>query len=210
MGDRSGGREPKLSSLKKSKKNPGAPASRTKTVAKSIPTSSTTLPAPIPTRDSIYFDCAVALLSRQFDRDRDRVITRAQQDNVCGIVIWFSDIEKQSNLADISKANSGFCYFITGVHPDNIERTNKKSHDQWIEKVEELARKPECVGILSGINMSRDIGTHFAQESLLRTSCQLAQKLLLPLIIHTPNPVSLEKAIEILKEENHKLMVTLV
>ena len=44
MGDRSGSREPKLSSLKKSKKNPGAPAGRVKKVAKAIPTSTQTLP----------------------------------------------------------------------------------------------------------------------------------------------------------------------
>ena len=54
-------------------------------------------------------------MSRQFDRDRDRVLTRAQDDNVCGIVSWFSDVEKQQALADLCKSNSGFSYFVTGT-----------------------------------------------------------------------------------------------
>ena len=201
MGDRTGSREPKLSSLKKSKKNPGAPSGRVKKAAKAIPTSTQTLPPPLP-RDGLYFDCGVALLSRQFDRDRDRVITRAQEEGVAGLIAWFSDIEKQQPLADICKTHSGFAYFMTGIHADNIDRTNKKSHESWIEKVEELSRKPECVGIISGLNLTRDIGTHFPQEAMLRASCVVASKVMLPLILMCPGPASLERTLEILKEES--------
>lgn len=112
------------------------------------PTFSLAPPAP---GNELYFDAGVALLSRQFDRDRERVVIRAKQDgNVCGMLLWFSDIEKQSVVADFCKAHSGICYFSTGIHPDNIDRTNKKSHEEWLERVEELAKKAECVGILSG------------------------------------------------------------
>jgi hypothetical protein len=156
MGDRSGSREPKGASLKKSRKNPGASAAKAKKVSlKALgvatgPIASLQPPAPI-FADELYFDSGVALLSRQFDRDRDRVIQRAQTDGHCmGILIWFSDIEKQSAVADLCKTNSGYCYYATGVHPDNIDRTNKKSHDEWLEKVEELGKKAECLAILSG------------------------------------------------------------
>lgn len=200
MGDRTGSREPKLSSLKKSKKNPGAPAAKVKKLAKTVPISSQSQPPP-QLKSGKYFDCGVALLSRQFDRDRDRVLTRASDEKVAGIVCWCSDIEKAQTISDQCKSNSGFAYFLTGVHPDNIERTNKKSHDVWIEKIEELARRPECIGILSGLNMTRDIGTHFAQESVLRLSITAAQKAQLPLVVHVPGSTSLDRAIEILKEE---------
>eukprot|EP01035_Chromulina_nebulosa_P018684 gene18684-24437_t len=76
MGDRSGGREPKGASLKKSKKNPGAPAAKTKKVAKAIITATISSSAPMPNSDRLYFDCGAALLSRQFDKDRDRVLGR--------------------------------------------------------------------------------------------------------------------------------------
>ena len=202
MGDRSGGRESKGTSLKKSKKNPGASAAKAKTVAKapnSGPAISEVAPAP---GDELYFDCGVALLSRQFDRDRERVITRAKQDgDCCGMMVWFADIEKQTAVADHCKTFSGACYFSTGIHPDNIDRTNKKSHEEWLQKVEELAKRAECISILSGLNLSREIGTHFAQESLLKSSAQLAAKLNLPLSLHINNTASLLRTIEILRSE---------
>jgi hypothetical protein len=152
MGDRSGGRESKGTSLKKSKNNPGASAARVKTVAKAVGQSGpvVSLPAPAPGREK-FFDCGVALLSRQFDRDRERVVARAAEEgDCCGMLVWFADIEKQVVVADFCKSFSGRCYFATGVHPDNIDRTNKKSHPEWAEKIEELAKRPECVAIYSG------------------------------------------------------------
>jgi Tat protein secretion system quality control protein TatD with DNase activity len=202
MGDRSGGREPKGASLKKSKKNPGAPAAKVKKqpkLASSGP--STSLPPPMPTGDELYFDCGAAILSRQFDRDRERMLIRAKTEGNCSVVIsWFSDIEKQLMLADLCKVNTGFCYFVTGVHPDNIDGMNKKAHETWLEKTEELGKRAECVGIMSGLNLFREMKTHFAQESLLKSSCELAEKLLLPLILHIPDSNSLERALEVLRE----------
>lgn len=151
MGDRGGGRESKGTSLKKSKKNPGASAARVKTAAK-VPNSgpSVSLPAPAPGFE-LFFDAGVALLSRQFDRDRERVIIRAKKDgDCCGMLVWFADIEKQTIVAEHCKAFSGSCYFSTGIHPDNIDRINKKSHEEWLAKVEDLAKQAECVAILSG------------------------------------------------------------
>ena len=70
-----------------------------------------------------------------------------------------------------------------------------------MSKIEEIARKPECVGILSGYNLGRDLATHFAQESLLKTSCALADKLQLPLVMHVADGQSLITSIEILRAE---------
>lgn len=151
MGDRRGSRESKGASLRKSKKNPGGRAAREKTEAKARNSGTFSAPAPEPDTE-LYFDTGVALLSRQFDRDRERVIARAKQDgDCCGMLVWFADIEKQSMVAELCKNFSGSCYFSTGIHPDNIARTNKKSHDEWLAKVEEHAKQAECVAILSGI-----------------------------------------------------------
>ena len=76
---------------------------------------------------------------------------------------------------------------MTGIHPDNIDSTNKKAHDTWLERSEELARRSECVGVLSGLNLSREMKSHFAQEVILKASCELADKLLLPIILHIPD-----------------------
>ena len=202
MGDRSGGREAKGSSLKKSKKNPGCAVAKKGKTKKDENITLTSASAPFPSSNEPYFDCGTAILSRQFDRDRERVLTRAQSEGCCAIVSWFSDIEKQTELADLAKQYTGYCYFIVGIHPDNIDRTNKKSHETWLEKVEELAKRPECVAIMTGLNLNREVGTHFPQEALFRSSCALANKLLLPLHIHCASDgSSLDKALELLEEE---------
>jgi TatD DNase family protein len=149
-----------------------------------------------------YVDCGCAVLSRQFDRDRDRVLQRADTDGATVLVTWFSDVEKQGTLHDFCKASSGQCYFVCGVHPDNIDRTNKKSHESWLEKVEDLARKPECVAILGGLNLTREMGTHFPQETMLRSACSVADKVVLPLVLHCTDAASLARALEVLREED--------
>ena len=167
MGDRSGGREAKGSQLKKSKKNPGSVAARGKKRVLELPTSGPTssLTPPRPSVTGLHIDCGAALLSRQFDRDRDRVLQRAQTEGRTeAVVLWFSgksylsyssslliyptdynlppttlyrpyyhhfhfiDVEKQQQLADICKDNFGFCYNVVGVHPDNIQNTNKRRY----------------------------------------------------------------------------------
>ena len=204
MGDRSGGREVKGASLKKSKKNPGSVAARGMKKKPEVAAGPTTsLAPPRPAVAGLHFDCGAALLSRQFDRDRDRVLQRARTEgSVEAVVLWFSDVEKQNLLADICKEHWGMCYNVVGVHPDNIQNTNKRSHEAWLVKVEELARRPECVGVLSGFNMQRELATHFAQETLLKASCAMAERLLLPLVLHIAGDgASLDKAIELLRGE---------
>lgn len=204
MGDRSGGREPKGASLKKSKKNPGAPAAKLKKAAivKDDHSKLYSLPPPLPS-SAPYFDCAIALLSRQFDRDRDRVILRAvQEGNCCGLLTWFADVEKQAQVAELCKENSGICYFATGIHPDNVEKTNKKCHDDWIAKIHDLSCRPECIALLSGLNLSKEMGCHFAQESLLKELYKIACTVQLPLIVHAHDALSLEKVVELICTES--------
>ena len=84
------------------------------------------LPPPAPSIAGLHFDCGAALLSRQFDRDRDRVLERARSEgSLEALALWFSDVEKQQSLLDICKQNTGFCYAFCGVHPDNVQNTKK-------------------------------------------------------------------------------------
>ena len=69
-------------------------------------------------------------------------------------------------------------------------------------KIEDIARRPECLGILSGFNLQKELATHFAQETLLKASCALADRLFLPLVLHVAGDgASLDKAIELLRGE---------
>lgn len=204
MPDRSGGRESKGASLKQSKKNPGGVAARgKKQKVEYVPGSKPKTPPTPPSAGAAgkYFDCNAALLSRQFDADRDRTIQRARQEALSGIICWFADIGKIDELAALCETNPGFLYYLAGVHPDNVDRTNKKLHDGWMIKVDEFARNGNCVGLLSGLNLTREVGTHFAQEILFKSSYQLAASLNLPLVLYVADSKSLERIKELLDEE---------
>ena len=225
-----GGREPKSISMSlihissycvysgSSLKNPKVRAvNLTKNVSKKSTNEETTvvsssLPHPL-NRTGKYFDCACALLSRHFDRDRDRVLTRAQAEGVCGMITWFADIDKQVQVVESCKRHEGLCYAVVGINPDNIHHTNKKMQGGWISTLTDLAVRPECVAIATGLNLSRQVATHFAQESLLRSCCALAASAKLPLVLHIGNGSSssddhcdasadsLQRSLEILAEE---------
>ena len=187
--DRGGGREAKGASLRRSKKNPGAAAARAKTEVKAAPSGpATSLPAPAPTRTSgAYIDASVAILSRQFDAERDRIFQRAADEGRCRALIgWSADVDKQAPLSQLcSEVNHfGFVYFVAGVHPDNVERTNRKLQETWLDMLEPLAKTPSCVAVLAGLDLRRDVGTHYAQESLFKALVALAVKLQLPLMLH--------------------------
>ena len=83
MGDRGGGRESKKGSLRKSTKNPGCAAGKAKSQKKTEHVVlGASLPCPRP-GSGAYVDCGCAILSRQFARDRDRVLSRSRQEGVC-------------------------------------------------------------------------------------------------------------------------------
>ena len=200
MPDRGGGREPKNASLRTSKKNPGAntkSSSVTKVAECKGPVTSAT--PPIPGLGS-HFDCGVALLSRLFDRDRPRMLQRARTEaEVAAIVCWSSDVAKQQELADLCKEDPSLCYFATGVHSDNVDKTNKKMHESWLAQTEELALLPECVAVLASLNLNREIATHFAQKSLLESAAALCDKLRLPMVLHLAGDEALEQALGVLR-----------
>ena len=201
MGDRGGGREVKGASLRTSKKNPGAASARTKKEAGE--TVLVNLPPPA-SGPGAHVDCGAALISRLFDRDRDRMLqrTRAEGD-VSAVVVWSSDVSKQQSLADLCKEHEGLCYFVVGFHPDNVGRGAANNQDKtWVKAAEEMAMRPECVGVLSGLHLGREIGTHFAQKSVLAAAARLCAKWGLPLVLHLAgDEASFEQAVEILQTE---------
>lgn len=75
-------------------------------------------------------------------------------------------------------------YAVLGVHVNSIDRVNMRLHDQWIKELEENVKHGDVVGVLSGLNLSRDHGTHYAQERLLRECWRVAGTARLPLVLH--------------------------
>ena len=79
---------------------------------------------------------------------------------------------------------------------------------------ESVLLKQETATLSSAtLSSSREHGTHFAQETLLKSSCLIAARTHLPLIMHiSPDKEdinSLERVLEILNEENYGVRVIL-
>lgn len=175
-------------------------SSSSKSAGVSPPTLTSPQPQPL-ANPGQYFDSSCALLAHQFDRDRERVVLRAMEEQVSGLLVWFSDVERQASLLDLCRTLPGQCYAAVGISPDNIHRSNKKMHSCWLSQIEELALAPDCVAIVAGLNLTREMGTHFAQEFLFRSCAGIAARVALPLILHVGcDGASLDRAMEILQE----------
>ena len=73
---------------------------------------------------------------------------------------------------------------IVGVHPDNTKKTHDaKAITQRVAALRPLALKPQTVAIAAGIDLTRDISTHFPQERLLQALLELAASVVLPVVL---------------------------
>ncbi|CUG92521.1 DNase, putative [Bodo saltans] len=186
--DRGGGRESKGASLRKSKKNPGAAAARAKTEAKASHPSTKVYAVAPPFSSDDVMDCGVAILSRKFDADRDRLLDRARTDAKCiAIMTWCGEVERQEALSQYCSENPGRAFCAIGVHPDNVDRTNKKAHQGWVETTESIACDSSCIAILTGLDLTRELATHFSQELLMLELFKCAARLKLPVVAHLHN-----------------------
>lgn len=146
------------------------------------------LPPPVLESVGPHFDNTVALLSRQYDRDRERIIERARAAGVCGMMCWHPDLDKCEEMMKLCMTNNALCYYMIGIHPDNISRTNKTLQDAWHLKIDEFSRERHCIAVYSGLNITRrDVQSHFAQESMLRCLYHQAKTISIPLVLLVEN-----------------------
>jgi TatD DNase family protein len=142
-----------------------------------------TLKASTITSPPVLVDCGANLTSRKFDRDLEAVLRRSRSANVRLTVNFTTDFEKTESMMSICKTNSGELYCATGLHPDNVKRNNDKQFATWLEKLKDFALTSECVALMCGLDFSREVGTHYAQEKCVEAQVKMAQEIGLPLIV---------------------------
>ena len=136
-------------------------------------------------RPGALFDAAAFLLSRALSRDQERMLARARDAGVAGVIVLTTDAEKSAEMSALVKAHAGFLYSAAGVHPDNVKKgLSDKAAEALLADVRAAAMAPECVAIFCGLDHSRDIASHFAQEKLLDAHLSLAADVRLPVLIH--------------------------
>jgi Tat protein secretion system quality control protein TatD with DNase activity len=129
-------------------------------------------------------DAGVNLMSRQLARDQARVFQRAADDGVAAVLAYTTDFDKVAELVAVVKEYPGLLYAVLGLHPDNVKRgSNDKLLAGRLQELKALALTPECIAIYCGLDLSRDIGSHFSQEKLLDGQMTIAAEARLPCIL---------------------------
>jgi len=121
----------------------------------------------------------------EFDEDRDQVVQRAFQEGIISIlcpadVTNPKSIEKTFALTE----KYGSLIAAAGVHPHQAKHFTP-SHTQ---RIEELAgeKKIKAVGEI-GLDFYYDFSPRHKQEEALRQQLSVAQKLELPVVVHSRN-----------------------
>ena len=129
----------------------------------------------------------------KFENDIDEVIGRALKAGVEIIVNTGTSIPSSRQAVELTQKYSQL-YAIVGIHPHHADKADKEFEGEiqndWLEKLEELARQPKVIGI-GEIGMdywnyrSNGIVDNSLQEDAFRKQIELSIQLGLPLQIHT-------------------------
>ncbi len=116
-----------------------------------------------------------------YDKDRDQVVARAEEAGVS--VIINAGFALKSSRASIKLAQQYDGVFVAlGVHPHNAA----KVMDGDLEELAQLSQEPKVVAIGEmGLDFYRNRSPREAQIKVFRQQLELAQRLDLPVIIHS-------------------------
>ena len=129
----------------------------------------------------------------KFENDIDEVIGRALESGVEIIVNTGTSIPSSRQAVELAQKYSQL-YAIVGIHPHHADKADREFEGEiqndWLEKLEELARQPKVIGI-GEIGMdywnyrSNGIVDNTLQEDAFRKQIELSIQLGLPIQIHT-------------------------
>jgi TatD DNase family protein len=143
----------------------------------------------------VLFDTHAHLNAKEFDEDRDEVITRARENGVSTIVNIGFNAETIPTCLELAERYD-FIYAVVGWHPQDA----KDMTDEHLEWLEELSRHPKVVGLGEmGLDYYWDTSPRDVQAEVFRKQIRLARKLQMPIVIH--NRDAHQDVITILREE---------
>ena len=66
---------------------------------------------------------------------------------------------------------------------ESAQKNQDKLFEQRMEHLTDLALQSEVVSIACGLDLSRDVATHFLQQRLLVSQVELARRIRLPIVV---------------------------
>jgi len=132
----------------------------------------------------------------RFNEDREEVIKRAKKEGVEYIVNVGADIKSSRRGLELSLYNENI-FSTVGIHPHEADTVDEKA----IKILTDLAKTDKVVAIGEiGLDYYYDNSPRELQKRAFRLQMRLAQKLSLPIVIHTREAD--DDTLKLMKEEN--------
>ena len=144
-----------------------------------------------------FFDSHSHYNDEKFDEDREKILHEIYEAGITKIIVAGYDIESSKKAIDLSNKYD-FIYAICGISPNDILKTENEIIKQ-IKEIEDIAKADKVVGIGEiGLDYYWNKENKELQQMAFINQIKLANKLNLPIIIHTREAVM--DTIRILKE----------
>lgn len=157
----------------------------------------------------MIFDTHAHYNDKQFDADRDELLSSMSEQNVGTIVNVGASFSDCKNGLALAKKYS-FVYAAVGLHPDDVgeleaaepdtdSRTGESGNPvfDWLRKTAETEPKVVAIGEI-GLDYHWNVESSDIQEKWFRRQLDLAEELSLPVSIHSRDAA--EDTLRILKE----------
>lgn len=133
-----------------------------------------------------YFDSHAHYEDEKFDEDRQEVLKNIYEFGVTRYVNIGCSVETSKKSIELAQKHD-FIYASVGIHPEEIDE-NKYQED--IKKIEELSKNSKVVAIGEiGLDYYWNTNNKELQKQVFLQQIDLANKLNLPVIIHTRDAV---------------------
>lgn len=127
------------------------------------------------------FDIGVNLTSTQFASDREKVVKRAREAGVTGMLITGTNALESQQAQRLAAGHVNYCWSTAGVHPHHASEWSS----EIASTLRRLAEKPEVVAIGEcGLDFNRNLSAHQQQEYAFDAQLALAAELNLPVFLH--------------------------
>ncbi|MCL1078467.1 YchF/TatD family DNA exonuclease [Parashewanella spongiae] len=130
---------------------------------------------------SQYIDIAVNLVGSPLENQLEQVITEAQAENVCPLIVIGSHIEESQRAIVYCQQRPQHLFTTVGVHPHHASEWTSNSS----ELLAELASHNNVVAIGEcGLDFNRNFSPKAAQLEAFEAQLQLAANLNMPIYMH--------------------------
>lgn len=144
-------------------------------------------------------DIGVNFSNPRFEGDREEILQRAKQANVCQLILTGTNADESEAVLSLCRHFSeqfpNMLYSTCGVHPHDA----KQFSTETLSLLKELCANPEVVAIgETGLDFNRNFSTPKDQEKAFEAQLELATERQLPVFMHERD--AHQRQFEILKQ----------